>query len=54
MATKKEWKDYVKALREWVKAMAAWVKEQGENKSATDEFSPGTNPPSPPPPPPLP
>ncbi len=47
MATKQEWKDYIKEVKAYVRDLEKWLKKQGD-VVAED----GSNPPPPPPPPP--
>ena len=50
MATKKEWKDYLKAVREWTKVLAEWIRKKGQYKSADEQLDTGGDrPPDPPP-----
>lgn len=50
--TKKEWLEYLKALKDYVKAIEKWVKKlPKEGEVGTEDAGPGSNPPPPPPPP---
>ncbi len=50
MATKKQWQEYLKAVKKWVKDLEKWIKKNTDGVQAQDDI--GSNPPPPPPPPP--
>lgn len=62
MATKKQWKEYLKLLRKYkketisdeIEAVENVLDEAGSDDPETELGGPGSNPPPPPPPPPRP